>query len=72
MGDDVSQLVPTAVLNARNLGRLRKEVIQDVYNYWKKKRLATGKPLIGRLQVEELELRHSTSYVRINDHTIHD
>lgn len=64
MGEDYTKLIPLSVLNARNLARLRKEVVQDVYNYWKKKRLAVGKPLIERLQIEEDELRHSTSYVR--------
>lgn len=70
MGEDFSQLVPVATLNARNLGRLKKEVIQDVYTYWKKKRLAAGKPLIGRLQIEEDEIRHSASYVRYIPHLV--
>jgi hypothetical protein len=64
MGQDFAQLIPATVLAARNLSRLSKEVVQDVYDYWKKKRLAVGKPLIGRLQTEEEEIRHSSSYVR--------
>jgi hypothetical protein len=63
MGDEYTHLIPVTMLSARNLGRLKKEAVQDVYDYWKKKRLATGRPLIGRLQIEEDEIRHSSSYV---------
>ena len=64
LGEEYTQLIPVTMLTVRNLGRLNKEVVQDTYDYWKKKRLAAGRPLIGRLQIEEEEIRHSSSYVR--------
>jgi len=71
MGEEYSQLIPAATLSARNLGKVKKEVIQEVYEYWKKKRLAAGKPFIPRLQMEEVEIRHSASYVRHSPRSRH-
>lgn len=69
LGEEYTQLIPVTMLTVRNLGRLNKEVVQDTYDYWKKKRLAAGRPLIGRLQIEEEEIRHSSSYKQEREYT---